>query len=179
MHAPRAPGTLRRVYVAVVGPGEGASREAMDDARAAGRLIAERGWVLLSGGRAAGVMAAAADGVAAGDGISVGLLPGSDRADAAPGLTLALPTGLGEARNAVLVTAADAVIGCGMSAGTLSELALALRAGRPTVLVRADEATIPVLAALGGGPLHAAATPEAAIEWLAARLARPGDDHAG
>src|SRR5262245_46919658 len=123
--------------VAVVGPGEDASPRAVADAEAVGRLLAARGWVTVTGGRAAGVMAAAAEGATGAGGVALGLLPGEDSRDAAPGLTVALATGLGEARNAVLVTTAVAVISCGINSGTVSELALALRAEKPTVLVGA------------------------------------------
>src|ERR1700750_1623015 len=122
--------------VAIVGPGEHASSDAIADAAAVGKLIAERGWVMLCGGRAAGVMDVAARAVRDANGIGIGLLPGTDRNDASLHLTVALPTGLGEARNAVLVTAAHAVIACGMSAGTSSEVSLALRLGKPTAFVR-------------------------------------------
>jgi uncharacterized protein (TIGR00725 family) len=162
---------MNRLHVAVVGPGEGAPDQAVADATTVGRLLAARGWVTLTGGRAAGVMAAAASGATAAGGIAVGLLPGADRADAAPALTVALPTGLGEARNAVLVTSADAVIGCGLSPGTASEIALALRARRPTVLVRANGEAAAFFAGLGGGPFQAAATPEEAVAWVAAQTA--------
>lgn len=64
------------------------------------------------------------------------------------------------------MTAADAVIGCGLNPGTASELALALR---PTVLVRAGDAAVAFFAALGGGPLHNAASPEEAVAWVAER----------
>src|SRR5881394_1468667 len=127
---------MTRPSIAVVGPGESASSQSMDDAREIGRLVAERRWITLTGGRALGVMAAAIDGAARAGGITVGILPGRDRRDAAPGCSVAIPTGLGEARNVVLVTAADAVVGCGMSPGTASEVALAIQAGRLTVLVR-------------------------------------------
>jgi uncharacterized protein (TIGR00725 family) len=80
-----------------------------------------------------GVMAAAARGVAEVGGTSIGLLPGSDRADASDTLSLALPTGLGEVRNALVVRSADAVIAIGGSWGTLSEIALAMRTGTPLV----------------------------------------------
>jgi hypothetical protein len=161
-----------RRCVAVVGPGEGASADAVADAEAVGRLLAERGWVTLCGGRDAGVMAAAARGAAAVGGLAIGLLPGADRAHAAPALTVALPTGLGEARNAVLVAAADAVVGCGLNPGTASELALALRAAKPTALVRPAPDAAAFLASLAGGaPLAAAATPDEAVAWVAARLA--------
>src|SRR5206468_3668758 len=159
---------LSQFCVAVVGPGEGASAEAVADAQSVGRLLAGKGWVTLTGGRSAGVMGAAAAGAAAADGIAIGLLPGSDRADAAAGLTAALPTGLGEARNGVLITASDAVIACGLNPGTASEIALALRGRRPTALVRptADAARFfNELAA--GAPLYVASTAADAVEWVA------------
>lgn len=161
----------RTLCVAIVGPGEDASSAAIADATAVGRLLAERGWVTLCGGLAAGVMAAAAAGASAAGGVAIGLLAGEDRRDAAPALTVALPTGLGEARNAVLVTAADAVIGCGMSPGTVSELALALRARKPTALVRPSADQAAFFATLGRGPtVYVAATPGEAVDWIARQL---------
>ena len=157
-----------RRCVAVVGPGENASEDAVRDAETVGRLVAEHGWVVLCGGRAAGVMAAAARGAAAAGGIAIGLLPGSDAREAAPALTIALPTGLGEARNAVLVTAADAVIACGMNPGTASEVALALRARKPVALVSAADPTARFFRELGGDALlHVASSPEEAVRWVA------------
>lgn len=144
----------------------------MSDARLVGRLLAERGCVTLTGGVAAGVMAAAAAGASAVGGLAIGVLPGADGSDAASGLTVALPTGLGEARNAVLVTAADGVIGCGINPGTASELALALRARKPTALVRPDGATAAFFGALAAdAPVHVADTPEDAVAWVVGRLA--------
>ena len=155
---------LAGTYIGVVGPGDGASADDIADATQLGRLIAERGWVLLCGGRAAGVMAAATRGAVEADGIAIGILPGTDRRDAAPNLTIALATGLGEARNAVLVSAADAVIACGMNPGTASEVALALRAHKPVVLVRPTEESRVFFARLGA--THVVATPEEAIARL-------------
>jgi len=157
--------------IAVVGPGEGASEEAVADAELAGRLIAERGWVLLTGGRDAGVMAAAARGAARAKGIAIGILPSADKARASPDLTIALPTGLGEARNAVLVTAADGVIACGMNPGTASEVALALRAAKPIVLVRQSGQVDAFFADIAGSaPLHVAGSAEQAVDWIASRV---------
>ncbi|NVI91288.1 hypothetical protein, partial [Actinomadura sp. BRA 177] len=73
-------------------------------------------------------------GAGAGGGIAVEVLPAADRAGAGPDLTIAVPTGLGQARNNVLVNAADALIAVGGSWGTLSEIALAMRAGRIPVV---------------------------------------------
>ncbi|QKW36385.1 TIGR00725 family protein [Actinomadura sp. NAK00032] len=120
------------VQVAVCGPGECTERE-WDLAYETGRLLAARGAVVVCGGLG-GVMAAAAAGARAGGGITVGVLPAADRAAAGPDLTVAVPTGLGQARNSVVVNAADAVIAVGGSWGTLSEIALAMRAGRVPVV---------------------------------------------
>lgn len=130
-------------YVAVVGPSLPDDPSVLAEARVAGRLLAERGWVLLTGGLG-GVMAAAAAGCAEAGGTALALLPGTDRADASPGHTLALPTGLGEMRNALLVRSADAVLAVGGSWGTLSEVALAARTGVPVLAVASWDLPAPV-----------------------------------
>ncbi|GAA5162158.1 TIGR00725 family protein [Ornithinimicrobium tianjinense] len=122
-----------RGYVGVVGPGE-ASPELEAVAEEVGRLLAAHDLVVVCGGLG-GVMGAAVRGCHGAGGTSLGLLPGADRRDAHPLLTLSVPTGLGEMRNALLVRSCDAVIGVGMSWGTLSEVALAVRTGVPVVLV--------------------------------------------
>ena len=158
------------IYIAVVGPGDGASARDIAHARSVGALCATRGWITLTGGRNAGVMAAAAEGASSGGGVSIGVLPGPDRSEAAPSLTASLPTGLGEARNAVLVTAADGVIACGMSPGTLSEIALALKARRPVALVRADVEAAALVAGLGSETVFAADSAETAVEWMESEI---------
>lgn len=159
---------MTQISIAVVGPGENATEEAVDDALLVGRRIAERGWVMICGGRAAGVMAAAARGARAAGGISIGILPGADRAGASADLTVSLPTGLGEARNALIVTAADAVIACGMNPGTASEVSLALRAGKLTVLVRPATETALFFASVGS--VHVAPNADEAISLVASHL---------
>jgi uncharacterized protein (TIGR00725 family) len=88
--------------------------------------------VLVCGGLG-GVMEAACRGAKEAGGTTVGILPGSDRSDANPHVDVAVSTGLGEARNALVVRAADALIAIGGGYGTLSEVALALRAGKRVV----------------------------------------------
>ena len=117
-------------WIAVVGPGRDASPAELDAAEEAGAAVAEAGAVLVCGGLG-GVMAAACRGSRARGGLTVGLLPGDDRADANEWVHVALPTGLGEARNALVVRAADALIAVGGAYGTLSEIAFALKAGKP------------------------------------------------
>jgi uncharacterized protein (TIGR00725 family) len=118
-------------YVAVVGPGE-ATAEQDRLAEDVGRELAGRGAIVVCGGLG-GVMAAVCRGAASAGGTSVGILPGSDRAAANRWVSVALPTGLGELRNGLVVRAADALIAIGGSHGTLSEVALALKSDLPVV----------------------------------------------
>jgi uncharacterized protein (TIGR00725 family) len=122
-------------YVAVIGAGTDATDRDCADAREVGRLLAERGVTVITGGLG-GVMAAAAAGARAGGGVSVGLLPGPDRSAASEHLTVTLPTGLGELRNGLVVRAADGIVAVGGSWGTLSEVALARRTDTPIVSLR-------------------------------------------
>ena len=115
-------------YVAVCGA-SAAGAEQLRLAEAVGRLLAERGAVVVCGGLG-GVTEAASKGATDAGGIVVGLLPGESREGANPYLTVALATGLGQARNVLIVTAADAVIAIGQGWGTLSEIAFARRLGR-------------------------------------------------
>ncbi len=118
-------------YVAVCGPGK-ASDEELTRAREVGKLLAEAGAILVCGGLG-GVMDAAADGATSAGGIAVGLLPNDERAGASEHLTIALPLGMGEARNALLARSADVVIAIGGEWGTLSEIALAKKMGKQVV----------------------------------------------
>ena len=124
-----------KTWIAVCGPGK-ATEEQKADAREAGATIAEKDAVLVCGGLR-GVMGAACEGAYTyrKDATIVGLLPGTDRDAANDWVTVAIPTGLGNARNLLIVRAADAVIAIGGEWGTLSEIALALKDGdgRPVV----------------------------------------------
>jgi uncharacterized protein (TIGR00725 family) len=128
---------MRRTVVGVMG-GSLADDRTLGLARELGRRIAEQGWVLLTGGRATGVMQASVSGAKEGGGLTVGVLFDTDRTAAAEGLDIVIPTGMGSARNIINVLASDVVVACRGSGGTLSEIALALRAGRPVVLLDWD-----------------------------------------
>lgn len=129
-----------RAWIAVVGPGS-ASVAQLEAAEEAGAAIAEAGAGLVCGGLG-GVMEAACRGARSRGGLTLGLLPGKDREAANGWVIVAVPTGLGEARNALVVRAADAVVAIGGGWGTLSEIALALRTGVPVVGVGTWEATV-------------------------------------
>ena len=97
-----------------------------------GRRLAAGGAVVVCGGLG-GVMAAACRGAKAAGGTTVGILPGTDRTEANAWVDVALPSGMGEARNALVVRGADALVAVAGEYGTLSEIALALKLGRPVV----------------------------------------------
>ncbi|GGK65660.1 lysine decarboxylase [Planomonospora parontospora] len=120
------------IQVSVCGPRDCTSEDE-SNAREVGRLLAERGAVVICGGYT-GVMAAVAAGARSAGGTVVGILSRADRQDANPDLSIVIPTGVGEARNGIIVNSADAVIVIGGSWGTLSELALAMRRGRTAVV---------------------------------------------
>ena len=122
---------LDPLYIAVVGGGE-ADHETCDVARQVGRELARRKVTVLCGGLG-GVMEAACQGAKAEGGITVALLPGDDRRAANRFVDVAIPTGMGEARNALVARAADGLIAVGGEFGTLSEIALGLRMAKPVV----------------------------------------------
>lgn len=117
------------LHVAVIGASQ-PTPDDLEDAEAVGRGLAERGAIVITGGRG-GVMAAASRGAAEAGGLVVGLLPGLERTEANEWVTVAIPTGLGELRNGLVTRAADAVVAIGGAYGTLSEIALALQRGTP------------------------------------------------
>lgn len=130
----------RRTVVGVMGAGEGASAEAVALAEELGERISTRGWVLLTGGRQAGVMAGGQPGAVRVEGhLVVGVLPDEREGDgrqSTADLDLALFAGMGKARNVINVLSADVVVICGSGGpGTASEAAHALNAGRPLILL--------------------------------------------
>jgi uncharacterized protein (TIGR00725 family) len=157
----------RRRLVAVCGESD-PQTSLKDLAFELGRGIAERDAVLICGGLT-GVMEHAARGARAAGGLTIGLLPGDDTTEANPYIDVAIATGLGHARNAILALTADGVVGLGGGLGTLSEIALALRNRRPTIGIQTwrfdrDGRTEPEL------PI--AANVHEALEWLFVQMAR-------
>ena len=157
---------MRRILIGVLGPGEGAGQKEMDDATLIGELVAKAGWVVLTGGRSAGVMGAAAKGARAAGGLTVGIVPTADTLGASPAVDVVLASGLGEARNAVIALSSNACVVCGMNAGTASEVALAIRAKKPVVLLRADETTAKFFRSLDADVVRVAMSAGEAIEML-------------
>ena len=117
--------------IGVIGSGEESSK-LNGLAFEVGTLIARAGYALINGGLG-GVMEASARGAKEAGGLTIGLLPGLEKASANPYIEVILPTGMGDMRNALIVRASLGIIAIGGGAGTLSELALALKANRPIV----------------------------------------------
>jgi uncharacterized protein (TIGR00725 family) len=140
-------------YVAVVGSGV-ATDELYEKAREVGRLIAERGATVVCGGLS-GVMEAAARGATEAGGMAIGILPDEDRRRQNGYLTYSVATGVGQARNLAVVCSGDVVIAVGGEYGTLSEIGLARKVGRPVVVLEGWDL---------GEHVSAASTPKEAIE---------------
>lgn len=151
----------RPIIVGVMGGGS-VPPETINIARRLGQRIAEAGWVLLNGGRNAGVMAAAAEGASAAGGLTVGVLPDDHDGAVAPGIQIPILTGIGGGRNMINILSSHVVIACRGGAGTLSEIALALKYRRPVILLQFAVADFfrPYAVA---GQLHEAVTPEGAV----------------
>ena len=118
------------IQVSVIGSGA----EHEENAEQVGRLLAERGATVVTGGLGE-VMAAAARGAKAAGGMTIGILPGETRMDGNPWLDHVVVTGIGHGRNLVVVASGDAVIAVGGRYGTLAEIGFALTLGRPVVVL--------------------------------------------
>ena len=143
----------------MVGPSSAAPDE-LAAAEEVGRLLAEGGALVVTGG-CDGVMEAACRGAKSAGGRTLGILPGDDRSQANEFVDVAIATGIGELRNGLIVRAVDAVIAIGGAYGTLSEIALALKRGTPVIGVGTWEV------ARGGTPddgIHRAASPREAVD---------------
>jgi hypothetical protein len=122
---------VKKISIGVIGAGE-CSTEIYGIAYEVGCLVGQNEWVLVCGGLG-GVMEGAAKGCFENGGITVGILPNTEKRSANPFVTLAIPTGMGEARNVLVVRASDVVIAIAGGYGTLSEIGLALKIGRPVI----------------------------------------------
>lgn len=122
------------IYVGVIGEGE-CSESTGQLAYQVGSEIASAGAVLVCGGLG-GVMLRACEGARVAGGVTIGVLPGGNRMDANPFLNYSIPTGMGEARNSVVVRSSDVLIAVGGSYGTLSEIAFALKMGKPVIGIK-------------------------------------------
>ena len=149
---------MAAVQISVIGSGA----EHEERAAAVGRLLAERGCTVVTGGGGE-VMAAASRGAKEAGGTTLGILPGERRGEASEWIDHVVVTGIGHARNLAVVASGDAVIAVGGSWGTLAEIGFARRLGRPVVVLEPGWA-------VDGDGIERAATPEEAVELALAQL---------
>ncbi|MCP9455267.1 MAG: hypothetical protein NNA18_04045 [Nitrospira sp.] len=158
------------VIVGVMGPAN-ARKKDLENARLLGELIARRGWVVLTGGRDVGVMDAACEGAKrVGGSLTVGILPtAKDRVSRY--VDVPIITEMGSGRNNINVLTSHVVVVCGLTgAGTVSEVALAVKAGRPVILVGASAEEEAFFRKLGKRLVSAVDSPEEAIALIMKRL---------
>lgn len=162
---------MNMILVGVMGPGEGASALEKESAFELGQLIAREGWVLVGGGRNEGVMEAASRGAKSGRGLTVGILPSSDCEGASEAVDIPVVTGMGQARNNINVLSSRVVIVCGMNAGTASEVALAIKAERPVILLGPSDLSVAFFQSLDSAArIFAAYSPREAVALAATLL---------
>ncbi len=158
-----------RTIIGIMGGGSAdAATETV--ARELGRLIAERGWVLLNGGRACGVMAASAAGAHEAGGLTIGVLPDEDTDRLAGDIDIPILTGMGDARNVINVLSSRVVIALAGGAGTISEVAHALKLGRPVITLGLDLGEL-FAGYRASGRLVSASSPGQAVELVSRFLA--------
>jgi hypothetical protein len=126
---------MKKIIVGVMGPGAEATATDLKNAYELGKLIAYEGWILLTGGRNVGVMNAASQGAKAANGLTIGILPTDNTNAISEAVDIAIMTDMGNSRNNINVLSSNVVIACGMGAGTVSEIALALKANKKVILL--------------------------------------------
>jgi hypothetical protein len=158
---------MRKLVVGVMGAGEGAAQNDLQNALQLGELIARQGWVLLGGGRDAGVMREVNRGAKSVEGsLTIGVLPASD-SKVSEFVDVAIITDMGQARNNINVLSSDVVVACGTGgAGTAAEIALAIKAKKPVVLLGSDDVSRAFFQRLTDKNLFIADTPEQVIQII-------------
>ncbi len=141
--------------IAVIGAGA-CDEATFQAARQVGELLAQAGCTVVNGGLS-GVMDAVSQGAREAGGLVVGILPSADPADANSFLSMAVATGMGDARNAILANTAAGFVAVAGALGTLSEIAFAVKRGKPVVSLGSWEVCPEV---------HQAATPKEAVDWI-------------
>src|SRR6478736_4217993 len=138
-----------KFIVGVMGPGENATPDQNRVAYQLGCAIAEEGWITLTGGRGFGVMDAALRGASECDGLTIGILPTENAKGSSKHAAIKIVTGLGGARNQISIMSSHALVICGMSAGTATEVAMALKVDKKVILLNQDEVTIAFFKKIG------------------------------
>ena len=146
-----------------MGPGEKAREIDLQNARQLGKLIAQEGWCLLTGGRNVGVMDAASWGAKSARGLTIGILPDNSLQNVSKSVDIPILTNMGSARNNINVLSSDLVIACGIGTGTVSEIALALKAAKKVIFLTDEIESFSFFKKLSPLCVYHAESPEAVI----------------
>ncbi len=152
-----------KFIIGVMGPGESATPDENKMAFELGRAIAQQGWITLTGGRAFGVMDAALNGAEEQGGLTIGVLPGDVEHGSSSHACIKILTGIGGARNMINVLSSHVIVVCGMSAGTASEVALAIKADKRIILLNPDELSVQFFKKIGTYRITVAQTVQDAL----------------
>lgn len=155
---------MARKIVGVMGPASPGDWE--ETAYRLGLLIGSLGYVLLTGGRGEGVMDAASRGAKESGGLVVGILPGANTDQCSQYVDIAIPSGMGSARNNINILASDIVVAVGMGAGTASEISLALKASKKVVLVDSSPEAIAFFKTIGEKHIYVASDADDACNYI-------------
>jgi hypothetical protein len=133
---------MAKTIIGIMGPGENATPDENEMAFELGKLVAEQGWVVLTGGRSFGIMDAAMRGAHDANGLTIGILPNDNTVNSSDHADIKIMTGMGSARNIINILSSHIIVVIGMAAGTASEVALALKGNKKVILLHQDEITI-------------------------------------
>lgn len=162
---------MPKIIIGVMGPGNLATPQDLSNAEQLGQLIAQNGWILLTGGRQAGVMEAASKGAKIAGGLTIGILPNNNTDGINEDVDIAIITDLGNARNNINVLSSQVVIACGIGIGTVSEIALALKNQKKVILLTENQLSHQFFMSLSPEDILIANYPLQAIE-LAKKIIR-------
>lgn len=149
-----------------MGPGSNPTEQDLHSAFELGKRIANKGWVLLTGGRNIGVMDAASRGAREEGGLTVGILPDADQKHMSNFVDIPIVTGIGSARNNINVLSADVVIACGMGIGTTSEIMLAVKAGKNVITLNQSKKALSFYNSLTDDRIQTVSSPAEAIHII-------------
>ncbi len=157
---------MAKTIIGIMGPGENATPEENEIAFELGKAVAEKGWIVLTGGRSFGVMDAAMRGAHEGDGLTIGILPNDNSTNASDHADIKIMTGMGSARNMINILSSHIIVVIGMAAGTASEVSLALKANKKVILLQQDEITIRFFKNIGTYKVMVANTVEETVHMI-------------
>ncbi|KST66142.1 TIGR00725 family protein [Mastigocoleus testarum] len=157
---------MKKIIIGVMGPGKTAKEIDLQNAYQLGKLIAKQDWILLTGGRNIGVMDAASCGAKSVRGLTVGILPDRNLQNVSKFVDIPIVTNMGSARNNINVLSSHVVIACGIGPGTVSEIALALKANKKVIFLTDEKENFNFFEKLSPQLVYFATNPEAAMSII-------------